>query len=508
MSVISSNNNRIAKNSVFMSIRMAIVLVITLYTTRAILHVLGIEDYGVYNVVCGFVSMFAFLNTSMSNGVQRFFNYELGKNGPEGAKKVYNTAILIQLLLSIAIILLTESFGLWYLHHKMVIPESRLIAANWIFQSSVLGFLFIILQAPYTAAVMAHERMDFYAVISILDALLKLLIVFTIPLFPGDSLIVYGVLYALINVLNFVLYLLYFKRNFPEIRADYNFDKNLFHSMLSFSGWNIFGSLSSVMKEQGINLVMNYFCGPIINAARGVAQQINSGLQSFVQNIAVPVRPQMVSAYAQGNIKRTMSLTYSVSKLSCYLIYIMSLPIVIEINYILKLWLGNNVPEHANTFVIIVVITTLFNNLNAAISNVVHATGKMKKYQLSQGSIGIATVPVAYLIMRLGGTPEFALLTTTFSMVIAQIFALFTLRSLIPYSINDYLKEVLVPFIFVMALTFFVPLIPHYLMDEGFARFVLVTVLGFVSAALTILLLGLNQSEKNLLYQIIRRIKR
>lgn len=502
----SSNNNRIAKNSLYMAIRMVIVLLITLYTTRVVLKVLGVEDYGVYNVVCGFVSMFTFLNTSMSNGIQRFFNFELGKNGEEGANKVYNTALLIQFILAIIIIALTESFGMWYLHNKMVVPLNRMIAAEWIFQSSILSFLFTIMQAPYTAAVMAHERMDFFAVISVLDSILKLAIVFAIPYLPGDQLILYGVLFAAISVLNFNLYYIYCKRNFSEIKIRILFDRRLFRSMLGFSGWNIFGSLSGVMKEQGINLVINFFCGPVVNAARGVAQQINSGLQSFVQNITVPVRPQMVQAYAQGNETRAMNLTFSVSKFSCFLLYMMALPIIMEIDYILKIWLGDNIPEHTSAFVIIVIVTSFFNNLNAAISNVVHATGKMKKYQLTLGLIGISTVPCAFVAMRFGASPEMALLTTTVSMVIAQCFALVILKTLVSFSIVDYCKQVLNPFIMVVVISFFIPLLPHYLLEEGFLRLMIVAIVSLVSSIIAVLIIGLNSSEKSMLKGFINKV--
>ena len=232
----TSANKRIAKNSLFLSIRMVIVLVISLYTTRIVLKVLGVEDYGVYNVVCGFVSMFAFLNTSMSNGIQRFFNYEYGKNGEEGANRVYCTAVIIQAILALIIVILTESFGLWYLHNKMVIPDDRMFAAEWIFQLSILSFIFIIMQAPYTAAVMAHERMDFYAVINVFDAILKLGIVFLLPYVSIDVLIMYGILMTGISVVNFILYYIYCKKQFSEIKFRRTKGNSLFKSMLGFSG--------------------------------------------------------------------------------------------------------------------------------------------------------------------------------------------------------------------------------------------------------------------------------
>lgn len=502
----SQNNKRIAKNSVFMAIRMVFVLVLTFYTTRVILNILGVEDYGVYNVVCGFVSMFAFLNTSMSNGIQRFFNYELGKNGEDGATKVFNTALLIQLILAIVIIVLTESIGIWYLHSKMVIPADRLFAAEWIFQFSILSFLFIIIQVPYTAAVMAHERMDFFAIISVLDAVLKLAIVFAIPLFPGDSLIVYGILFALISVLNFFLYFIYCRRNFKEIKFRRIFEKPLFFSMLGFSGWNIFGAMSGVMKEQGINLVLNLFFGPVVNAARGVASQINGGLQSFVSNITIPVRPQVVQSYARGAYGRTMNLTYSVSKLSCSFLYLCSLPVALEIDYILKIWLGDSIPEHTNTFVIIVILTTFVNNLNAAVSGVVHASGKMMTYQTVCSFIAMMCIPFSYFGLKVGLSPEFALVMVFVWTALSQAAALVILKRIVDYSIKTYLIKVILPLFAVISITFWPSAIIRMYMQEGIVRFIIVC---FVSVFITILgiyLIALDKSEKNLVKSMLNKI--
>lgn len=504
----SSNNKRIAKNSIYMAIRMVFVLAITFYTTRVILDMLGVEDYGVYNVVCGFVSMFAFLNTSMSNGIQRFFNFELGKNGENGANKVYNTALLIQFILAIVIIILTESLGIWYLNNKMVIPPDRMFAAKWIFQFSILSFLFIIMQAPYTAAVMAHERMDFYAAVSVLDAVLKLAIVFAIPLFPGDKLIVYGALFTLISVLNFILYFIYCKRNFPEIKIKRFFEKTLFRSMLGFSGWNIFGSLSGVMKEQGINLVLNLFFGPIVNAARGVASQINGGLQSFVSNITMPVRPQVVQSYARGEYERTMNLTYSVSKLSCCFLYLCALPVALEIDYILKIWLGDSVPEHTNTFVILIILTSFVNNLNAAISGVIHASGKMMVYQTVTSAISIMCVPTAYLGLKLGSSPEFALLMVFCWATISQIASIIILKSIISYSMKDYFRKVIWPLFALIVLTIWPSYFVRLILDEGILRFLVV---GFVSVFVSMLgiyFIALNKSEKELINGFLLKFKK
>lgn len=502
----TSANKRIARNSVYMSIRMVIVLFLSLYTTRAVLKLLGVEDYGVYNVVCGFVAMFGFLNTSMSNGIQRFFNYEFGKNGSSGANKVFCTAVIIQFILALIIIILVEGFGTWYLYHKMVIPSDRMHAATWVFHFSIISFVFLILQAPFSAAVMAHERLDFYAIVNVLDAVLKLLIVLAIPYAHSDNLIVYGVALAIVSVLNFVLYYTYCKRHFEEIKFRFLFDKTLFNSMLGFSGWNIFGSFSGVMKEQGINLVMNLFFGPVVNAARGVAGQVNGGLQGFVANLTIPVRPQVIQSYAQGNLKRTLSLTYSISKLSCGFLYLMALPISYEIDYILSIWLGDNIPSHANTFVIIVFFTSFLNNLNAAISGVVHATGRMRKYQLCTSLTAILSVPLAYLVLKVGFAPEWALLMVSFTMIIAQTVALLVLRTLIDFSISEYCRNVIFPLCIIILSTIWIPYIVTILMDEGILRLLVNLIVSSSAVCLAFYFLGLKGNEKEMVKAIIERV--
>lgn len=504
MSDNTSSNKRIAKNSVFLSIRMVVVLAITFYTTRVLLRILGVEDYGVYNVVCGFVSMFAFLNTSMSNGIQRFFNFEYGKNGEVGANKVYCTALLIQFILAIIIITLTESFGLWYLHHKMVIPEGRMFAAEWIFQFSILSFLFIIMQAPFSAAVMAHERMDFYAIVNVFDAFLKLGIVFLLPRLSADQLILYGILMAGISVVNFLIYYIYCKRHFKEIKYHRYFDKKLFISMLSFSGWNLFGSFSGVMKEQGINLVINFFFGPVVNAARGVAAQVNGGLQSFVANITMPVRPQVVQSYAQGNLKRTMHLTYSISKLSCCFLLMMALPLSLEINYVLHLWLGENVPDHAAFFTILILFTSLVSNLNSATSGVVHATGIMKDYQLWGSLISISSVPIAFFLLKIYPMPELALIAVMVCSALSHFICLFVVKRLVGMSIREYFKEVVWPILIVLILSFVITYPAHRFMSSGFLRFCVVTVVSILSVVSSLYFLAFNRSERVLIKQMIK----
>lgn len=507
MSSQKDKNKRIAKNSLFMSIRMVIVLAITLYTSRVILRVLGVEDYGVYNVVAGFVTMFGFFNSSLANGIQRFYNYELGKNGKEGARRVYNMALLIQVLLAIIIVLPTEFFGLWYLHNKMVIPEGRIFAAEWVFQLSLLTFILHILQVPYTAAVMAHERMDFYAVVSVLDVLIKLGVIFVIPFLKSDALILYGVLIAAVALLNLLLYLWYCKHNFTEIKIEKTFRPSLFKEMLSFSGWNVFGTLGHMLKDQGVNLILNFFFGPVVNAARGIANQVNGGLQSFVSNITIPVRPQVVQSYSQGNINRSLNLTYTISKLSCYVLLMMSLPIMLEIDYVLRIWLGDNIPTYTASFVVITVLNSFLNNLNSVVSGLVHASGKMKVYQLCGGTISLISVVIVYIAMLIWDIPSIALVVLLVLDIIRQIVALVVLKSIVnEFSLMKYFRGVVIPLIAVALLSMVFPLFIHHFIPGEFLRFCIVLVVSVLSVVMSAYIVGLDKNEKSIVGHILNNL--
>jgi O-antigen/teichoic acid export membrane protein len=497
----SVSNKRIAKNSIFLSMRMVIVMIISLYTSRVILKTLGVEDYGVYNVVCGFVAMFAFLNTSMSNGIQRFYNFELGKNGDEGANKVYVTSLLIQLLLGVIIIILTESFGIWYLHSKMVIPECRMAAAEWIFQLSMVGFLVIIMQVPYTAAVMAHEKMDFYAVMSILDCVVKLGLVIFLPYLDCDKLIAFGIINLIINILNLFLYYCYCKKEFKEITLSRkrNIEKSMFKSMLGFSSWNIFGSFSNMMRDQGINLILNFFYGPIVNAARGVAMQVNGAINNLLGSVLTPVRPQVIQSYARNELDRSMRLTFSISKFSLFFMVLLALPICVEMNYILHLWLGNVVPEHTQMFCIIILATTAILIPMGALATLVHASGKMVKYQLIGSTVKILSVPIAFVLMQIGCSPEWALISVLIFDAIGFFVGMFIIKTIMPFSIGKYITDVLIPILPVFIISLFVELMIHQYVENNIIRLLSVLVIGTIVSTSIFYSMAITKDEKLLL---------
>lgn len=503
----SASNKRIAKNSIFMSIRMLVVMLISLYTTRVILSVLGVVDYGIYNVVCGFVSMFAFLNSSMSSATQRFYNFELGKNGQEGIKRVYNASIRIHLILAIIIVIVTEVFGIWYVENKLVIPCERIYAALWIFHFSVFSMFLNIINVPYTAVIMAYERMNYYALIGIIDSVLKLFIIAALYNVDCDRLIIYGFLYLCVNIFDFFAYRIYAKRNFYELRFGMTIPTNFFKEMLSFAGWNLFGAFAYMMREQGINLLLNSFFGPILNAAKGVTNQINGALQGFSSNIIIPARPQIVQSYAKGDYKRTFRLMNSISKLCCLVYLIMSLPICLLITPILEIWLGDNVPLHTSSFVVILLITNTWGSLIAPVSAVVHATGKMKFYQIISSASNLMSVPLALFFLLIKPIPEYAFYALFLTMITNHIAGLISLKRLTQFAILKYLKQVLLPLFFVIILSVLTTYIPHIFISNRIIDFICVLMLSSFSIIFYSFLLCLDREEKNMVKQMIEKFK-
>lgn len=504
----STQNTTIAKNTLYLSIRMVFVLFVSLYTSRVFLRVLGVEDFGINNVVCGFVAMFGFLNTSLANGIQRFYNSEMSQNGSGGVTKVYNSSLIIQSAIALLVFVLLESAGLWYLNTKMVIPESRMNIAFWIYQFSVISSVLTIMQSPYSAAVMAYEKMNYYALVSILDVVLKLLLAFIIPYVPLDKLLFYGFLMLLMALLNFTLYFAYSKRKFSELRLQKVTDRKLMLNMVTFSGWNFWGTFACMMREQGLNMVLNLFFGPIVNAARGIAYQVSSALQGFVQNISIAAKPQMVSSYAGGNANRTVMLMYTMSKLSFLVLLVMAVPICIEIDYILHLWLGDVVPEHTAAFVILVVLTNFWNNLNAPLSNVVYATGKMRNYEVTFSILNILIIPLAYLVLHYGFQPESAFLVYLVMTIVVQAGCLIVLKTLVSISLREYVFKLLLPLLACAMATIPLPWYIHSVMDANFTRVCVVSIATIIVALISFYYIALNSSEREVANSIIRKIKK
>ncbi len=484
---------------------MVVVMIISVITTRFLLKNLGIEDYGVYNVTIGIVAMCSFLTPALSNANQRFHNYELGSNNLEGANRVFNTGFLIQLLMVLVVLCICETGGLWYINNKLVAPEGRENAIFWIYQISVFAFSLSMLQIPLVSAVLAHEHMNFYAIINIVDAVFKLLIAIAIAYSSSDRLILYGLLLLLIYFFNFVVYFIYSYHYFKEIRFRRIYDKVLLKKMLSFSGWNMFETLARITKDQGSNLLLNFYFGPVLNAARGVASQVSYAFSGLAESTVMASRPQMVASYAQGNIHTAISMFISLSKGLLLLQFLLMLPVFIEIEYILKLWLGSNVPDYAVEFVRLSLLVTLFDKLATPVTAIIHATGRVKKYHILSSVINLMVIPIAWLLFSLGYNPTSVYLVTILEVIIAQVVFLFVIKSLLPFSVHCYFKKVCEPFFAVLLLSCLVPALLYYYMEIGLMRFVLVLLVSVIIVSVFSYLLGLSKAERQFLKSFINR---
>lgn len=424
MAEVVSNNKRIAKNTIFLYVRMLFVLFVSLYTSRVVLSTLGVDNYGIYNVVAGFVSMFGFLNVTLSSSMQRFYNFESSVEGKNGYLKVYSTGLIIHLIVAVLLVILLETFGLWYLNNIMVVPEERLTAANFVYQASILSMVFVVLQIPYSGAIMADERMDFYAIVSIIDVLLKLIAVIALPKLPYDKLITYGCLMLAITIFDTGLYFIYAKRKVLDIKVRISLEKSLFKSILFFSGWNLLGTFAFLLKGQGVNILLNAFFGTIINAARGIAYQVNSAISGFSANLSTAFRPQIVSSYALNDFPRTRKLFFFESKVCFALLLTLMIPVIIEMKYLLHLWLGDIVPECTEIFSILVLVDSLICSLNTPCTQVAFAVGNIKDYQIFSSVVNVCLLPVCWIFLKLDYDSVSVFVVTILFSVINQIVCL------------------------------------------------------------------------------------
>lgn len=500
-----NGNKRIVRNTVFLYFRLFFVLAVTLYTSRVVLNVLGASDYGLYNVVCGFVAMFAFINTSMANATQRFYSYEIGKNEGRSISKVYSSALVTQVSLMLVVIFVVEIFGVWYLHNKMVIPPARFAIAEKILQFSIISFAIVFIQIPYSSLIMAKERMDYYAVVSIVDALFKLLIVILMQHVSCDRLFYYGLLMMISSLLSFLFYYLYVKVQFPTIKFTSGIDRNLSKKMVVFSGWNILGSMAYVFKGQGLNLLLNSFFGTIVNAARGISYQVLGAIQGFTNNIFMVFRPQMVQSYAVGNYSRTRKMMFSMSKVTCFLFYLIALPILLEVEQILNIWLGV-VPRYTSEFTILIILNMMVSNFNTPLSQVVHATGRMKKYQIVTSLLIISILPFSWILLKLGSSPISVYWCSLVLTILNQCVCLFVVRGIFPYSIKGYLKDVIFPCFVVVFLSAIIPFAIVYTMKPTIYRILLVSLSSWGAILFFSYQFGLDKIEKKMAISYIQKI--
>lgn len=497
------NNKRIAKNTLFLYFRMLLIMLVTLYTSRVVLKALGVEDFGIYNVVGGFVSMLSFLNTSIANGFQRFFNFELGKERFSKVKQMFSVSLSIQIGLSLLVLLLAETVGLWFLNAAMNIPPDRIVAANWVYQSVVFMLIISLFRAPYDAIVIANEKMGFYAYIGICEVLFKFLVAYLLAKIPYDLLISYAILMLLVTGGIFICYVFFAHVKFAYLRFSPIIDRGLTKQMLSFSGWNIWGSLAHLMKGQGVNVLLNVFFGPTVNAARGIAFQIQSGVTVFVGNFQLAARPQMIKSYAAGDVIGLISLFYRISRLSFLLLWLMVLPLLFKMDFILSLWLGEDVPPLSTLFSILSLLIALTESFASPLTTVVHAIGRMKKFQTICSSVILSVVPLSYGVLKMGFQPESVMYVSLFVLVIVHVVRLYLLKELISYSVREYVANVLFPCVKVVAVTLLIAYGINYQLGEIIMS-VIQILLTLLFTAIIIVFVGLNAEERKAIFKMMR----
>jgi O-antigen/teichoic acid export membrane protein len=501
----SENSKRIVKNTGMMYVRMLLIMAVSLYTSRIVLNTLGVIDFGVYNVVGGIVMMFSFLNSSMSSATQRFLSFELGKRDYVRFSKVFSMSVNIHSIIAILIFILAETIGLWFLNAKLVVPAERMVAANWVYQFSVFAIMLSIMNVPYNAVIIAFERMDVYAYISIVEVVLKLMIVFALEWIGLDKLKLYSALVFCVGTIVFFIYRIYSKRNFSETNYHFFWDKPLFVTLMNYAGWNLFGNIAAVTMGQGINIMLNLFMGPAVNAARAIAFQVNSAVSGFVSNFQLALNPQIVKSYAAEDLKYMHQLIFQGSKYSFFLFFAISLPIILETEYILKIWL-KVVPEYTIIFTQLVILNILIDTLSGPLITAAQASGKIKVYQGVIGGLLLFILPVSYIFLKNGFEPQITHLISIVISLISFIIRLIILKKLVQLKITDFLFEVFLKTFLVSSFAVVLPLLVRWFFAESLQRFIIVSITSQVSAFVTIYKIGLNQSEKVILLHASKNI--
>ncbi len=503
------SNKRIAKNTIFLYLRMIVTMTVGLYTSRVILKTLGISDFGLYNVVGGFVAMLGFLNVTMANGTQRFLSFTLGENNVEKLRAVFSNSLIIHILITFIALLLAETVGLWFVINKLNIPEGREIAALLVYQFSIITFAISVLQVPFLSSIVAHERMNIYAYLSIYDAIMKLLIVYFVCKINYDKLVLYSIMICIVQLSCFFIYVAYCKKSFKEVTFRMVPNRKILKEMTGFSIWTLVGSLGYTTNGEGINVLLNMFWGTAVNAARGVAFQVNNVILGFSRNFQVAANPQIVKLYAEGDVKGMTDLALRTSRLSGYLLLILMLPFFLGIEFILKIWLGKY-PEETPLFLRIILLQSLIQSLAGPVVTVTHAGGKLKMPNLTGGLFILSSLPVCYLALRLGCSPGLVLLINIYPWLLETFFDAYYAQKYTGFSLKRFYNEVYLKVFFVSALSVGVSiLVTNYLHCEGFIKFLMSTfICEFIVVALVVIL-GLYPSERtSLLTGIKNKIRR
>lgn len=490
-----SDTKRIAKNTGFLYMRMLVMMVIGFITARVMLEALGVNNYGINNVVGGLVSMFSMLSASLSGAVSRFFTFGLGKGDMMRLRVIFSTSINIHILLAVVVVLAIEVVGVWFLNNRMNIDADRLLAANWVLQCSTITFAINLLSVPYRAAIIAHERMSAFAYLTIFDATAKLLIVCAVYFYNGDKLILLSVLNITPAIISQVIYWLYCKRHFEECTYKFASDKKLFKEIFGFAGWSFIGNTAGLMKNEGVNVVINIFTNTTINAARGFAMQVNGMVMQFISNFTMALNPQIIKDYASGQLQRMHKLMFQGTKLSYYIFMILSIPLIFEVEAFLYLWLGE-VPEHTVSFTRLVLVLSLAEIVSYTLITAQNATGKIRDYQIVVGGILLLNLPISYLLLRWGVFPEVTVIVAIIVSQLCLAARLWFLRKMIDFPVRQFITKVYFNIIAVTLLSLIVPAICYIAIPPGYVRVFILGSLSICSSIATIYFVGCTREER------------
>ena len=501
----AENNKRIAKNTALLYVRMLFLMAVSLYTSREVLRILGVEDFGIYNVVGGLVLMFGFLNSAMTAAVQRYISFELGRGISERLHTIFCMAVMIHLVLALVSLLLAGVAGGYILYAYLNIPPERFHAACVVFLCSLLSFGVTIVQVPYMASIIAHEKMGVYAAGTIMDSCAKLGGIIALGFFPGDKLIWYGVVLLSISVAVALFYRIYCITHFEECRFRRKWDKSLFKEMFAYSGWSLFGGVASVIPPQGVNMLLNVFFGPAVNAARGIAYQVNAAVSSLYSSFTQAVNPQIVKQYSGGNLEYMHQLIFRSCRFTYLLVWLLACPILLETEQILRLWL-HTVPAHAVVFCRLILVSTLIDSLATPLIPAVQATGRIRNYQVLVSCLLLLNLPFSYVALKLTGVPEASFCVGILVSVLTASARLLMCRRLVSLSLRTFGRSVLLRVVPVSLLTSVSFVIPT-MMEENYARLLFSLAAGVLLTIASTWFIGITKGERAFIGQRIRNIK-
>lgn len=499
----SSQTRRIARNTLMLYVRMLVLMLVGLYTSRVVLDALGENDFGIYDVVGGVVAMFTIISGSLNSAISRFITFELGKTDGQRLNKVYSTAVLIQLVIAAVVVSVAEPVGLWFISNEMTIDPSRIPAARTVLHFSLASFVINMMSVPQMASITAHEKMSAYAYIGLLDGFLRLGAAVLISRSSSDRLVLYAALMTMTVLLVRMAYGLYCRRYFPECRFRMVRDLSLVREMFSFAGWNFIGVSAGVLRDQGGKILINIFTGPAVNAARGVALQLSGAVQGFVTNFMTAVNPQITKSYAAGDREYMYFLISKSSRMSYYLLFVLALPVLFNTGYLLDLWL-KDVPSHSELFVQLFLVFTLSESLSNPLITAQLATGNIRNYQLVVGGLQLLNIPLSYVFLKLGAVPEVTVMVAVAISQICLFARLFMLRGMIGLPAGDFLKKVYLNVIAVSAAALVVPLAADPALPDTFSGFAASVMICVCSAGLSVMFIGLRASERRELASMLK----